>query len=80
MRIWGEKYFSLVFKHNLFLYLQTHELDPTKHYLRLKFFMENQTQFYIPKPEEDIYDLVYLTAWLEMIFFLTSRKPSWSQT
>ncbi|XP_005796873.1 T-lymphoma invasion and metastasis-inducing protein 1-like isoform X1 [Xiphophorus maculatus] len=38
---------------------KTHELDPTKHYLRLKFFMENQTQFYIPKPEEDIYDLLY---------------------
>ncbi|XP_054884168.1 rho guanine nucleotide exchange factor TIAM1 [Poeciliopsis prolifica] len=38
---------------------KTHELDPTKHYLRLKFFVENQTQFYIPKPEEDIYDLLY---------------------
>uniref|UniRef100_A0A3Q2P2Y7 TIAM Rac1 associated GEF 1 n=1 Tax=Fundulus heteroclitus TaxID=8078 RepID=A0A3Q2P2Y7_FUNHE len=38
---------------------KTHELDPTKHYLRLKFFMENQVQFYIPKPEEDIYDLLY---------------------
>ncbi|MED6279153.1 hypothetical protein CHARACLAT_031639 [Characodon lateralis] len=38
---------------------KTHELDPTKHYLRLKFLMENQVQFYIPKPEEDIYDLLY---------------------
>uniref|UniRef100_A0A3P9PE75 TIAM Rac1 associated GEF 1 n=1 Tax=Poecilia reticulata TaxID=8081 RepID=A0A3P9PE75_POERE len=54
---------------------KTHELDPTKHYLRLKFFMENQTQFYIPKPEEDIYDLVYLNK--EMIMFNpdTSRVP-----
>uniref|UniRef100_A0A8C8A032 TIAM Rac1 associated GEF 1b n=1 Tax=Oryzias sinensis TaxID=183150 RepID=A0A8C8A032_9TELE len=37
---------------------KAHELDPTKHYLRLKFLIENQVQFYIPKPEEDICDLV----------------------
>lgn len=38
--------------------LQAHQLDPTKHYLRLKFLIENQVQFYIPKPEEDVCDLV----------------------
>lgn len=37
---------------------QAHELDPTKHYLRLKLLIENQVQFYTPKPEEDICDLV----------------------
>lgn len=37
---------------------QAHQLDPTKHYLRLKFLIENQVQFYIPKPEEDVCDLV----------------------
>ncbi|TNN75099.1 T-lymphoma invasion and metastasis-inducing protein 1 [Liparis tanakae] len=36
-----------------------HQLDPTKHYLRLKFLIENQVQFYIPKPEEDVCDLLY---------------------
>ncbi len=40
------------------LILQAHQLDPTKHYLRLKFLIENQVQFYIPKPEEDVSDLV----------------------
>ncbi|XP_042596115.1 rho guanine nucleotide exchange factor TIAM1-like isoform X4 [Cyprinus carpio] len=38
---------------------KAHQLDPTKHYVRLKFLIENQVQFYIPKPEEDIYDLLY---------------------
>ncbi|XP_062872349.1 rho guanine nucleotide exchange factor TIAM1 isoform X2 [Trichomycterus rosablanca] len=36
-----------------------HDLDSTKHYLRLKFLIETQVQFYIPKPEEDVYDLLY---------------------
>uniref|UniRef100_A0A8C6M5X8 TIAM Rac1 associated GEF 1 n=1 Tax=Nothobranchius furzeri TaxID=105023 RepID=A0A8C6M5X8_NOTFU len=36
---------------------KAHELDPTKHYLRLRFLIESQVQFYIPKPEEDICDL-----------------------
>ncbi|XP_061575707.1 rho guanine nucleotide exchange factor TIAM1 isoform X1 [Cololabis saira] len=38
---------------------KAHDLDPTKHYLRLKFLIENQVQFYIPKPEEDVCDLLY---------------------
>ncbi|XP_061916984.1 rho guanine nucleotide exchange factor TIAM1-like [Entelurus aequoreus] len=38
---------------------KAHQLDPTKHYLRLKFFIEGQVQFYIPKPEEDVCDLLY---------------------
>uniref|UniRef100_A0A8C6M2D3 TIAM Rac1 associated GEF 1 n=1 Tax=Nothobranchius furzeri TaxID=105023 RepID=A0A8C6M2D3_NOTFU len=38
---------------------KAHELDPTKHYLRLRFLIESQVQFYIPKPEEDICDLLY---------------------
>uniref|UniRef100_A0A7N6F6W2 TIAM Rac1 associated GEF 1b n=1 Tax=Anabas testudineus TaxID=64144 RepID=A0A7N6F6W2_ANATE len=39
---------------------KAHQLDPTKLYLRLKFLIENQVQFYIPKPEEDVFDLVFL--------------------
>ncbi|XP_045070325.1 rho guanine nucleotide exchange factor TIAM1 isoform X4 [Coregonus clupeaformis] len=38
---------------------KAHQLDPAKHYLRLKFLIENQVQFYIPKPEEDVCDLLY---------------------
>ncbi|XP_048840513.1 LOW QUALITY PROTEIN: rho guanine nucleotide exchange factor TIAM1 [Brienomyrus brachyistius] len=38
---------------------KAHQLDPAKHYLRLKFLIENQVQFYIPKPEEDVSDLLY---------------------
>ncbi|XP_053503012.1 rho guanine nucleotide exchange factor TIAM1-like [Ictalurus furcatus] len=38
---------------------KAHDLDSTKHYLRLKFLIETQVQFYIPKPEEDVYDLLY---------------------
>lgn len=50
---------------------QAHQLDPTKHYLRLKFLIENQVQFYIPKPEEDVCDLVCNTH-LENDLILTS--------
>uniref|UniRef100_A0A3P9MAB5 TIAM Rac1 associated GEF 1b n=1 Tax=Oryzias latipes TaxID=8090 RepID=A0A3P9MAB5_ORYLA len=53
---------------------KAHELDPTKHYLRLKFLIENQVQFYIPNPEEDICDLVrdcHLTVFFPTnLFFL----------
>ncbi|NXA49074.1 TIAM1 protein, partial [Nothocercus julius] len=38
---------------------KTHQLDPSAHYLRLKFLIENQMRFYVPKPEEDIYELLY---------------------
>ncbi|KAL0972730.1 hypothetical protein UPYG_G00194010 [Umbra pygmaea] len=38
---------------------KVHHLDSTKHYLRLKFLIQNQVQFYIPKPEEDLCDLLY---------------------
>ncbi|KAE8621647.1 hypothetical protein XENTR_v10004906 [Xenopus tropicalis] len=38
---------------------KTHQLDYTSYYLRLKFLMDNQTQIYIPKPEEEIYELLY---------------------
>ncbi|KAI4871400.1 hypothetical protein NFI96_009402 [Prochilodus magdalenae] len=38
-------------------YTLAHGLDSTKHYLRLKFLIETQVQFYIPKPEEDVHDL-----------------------
>uniref|UniRef100_A0A3Q2ZKT1 TIAM Rac1 associated GEF 1 n=1 Tax=Hippocampus comes TaxID=109280 RepID=A0A3Q2ZKT1_HIPCM len=38
---------------------KAHQLDPTKHYLRLKFLIDNRVQFYIPKPEEDVCDLLY---------------------
>uniref|UniRef100_A0A8C0Y1E8 TIAM Rac1 associated GEF 1 n=1 Tax=Cyprinus carpio carpio TaxID=630221 RepID=A0A8C0Y1E8_CYPCA len=45
---------------------KAHQLDPTKHYVRLKFLIENQVQFYIPKPEEDIYDLVCFMIILDL--------------
>uniref|UniRef100_A0A8C3MFD1 Uncharacterized protein n=1 Tax=Geospiza parvula TaxID=87175 RepID=A0A8C3MFD1_GEOPR len=38
---------------------KTHQLDCSAHYLRLKFLLENQMQFYVPKPEEEIYELLY---------------------
>ncbi|XP_061137576.1 rho guanine nucleotide exchange factor TIAM1 isoform X2 [Syngnathus typhle] len=38
---------------------KAHQLDPTKHYLRLKFLMDNRVQYYVPKPEEDVCDLLY---------------------
>ncbi|NXK67690.1 TIAM1 protein, partial [Sylvietta virens] len=38
---------------------KTHQLDYSAHYLRLKFLIENQIQFYVPKPEEEIYELLY---------------------
>ncbi|XP_018101440.1 T-lymphoma invasion and metastasis-inducing protein 1 isoform X3 [Xenopus laevis] len=38
---------------------KTHQLDYTSYYLRLKFLMDSQTQLYIPKPEEEIYELLY---------------------
>uniref|UniRef100_H2UNA5 TIAM Rac1 associated GEF 1 n=1 Tax=Takifugu rubripes TaxID=31033 RepID=H2UNA5_TAKRU len=37
---------------------KAHYLDPTRHYLRLKFLMESQVKIYIPKPDEDVCDLV----------------------
>uniref|UniRef100_A0A673WLL6 TIAM Rac1 associated GEF 1 n=1 Tax=Salmo trutta TaxID=8032 RepID=A0A673WLL6_SALTR len=33
---------------------KAHQLDPTKHFLRLKFLMDNQVQFFIPKPDEQL--------------------------
>lgn len=41
---------------------QTHQLDHSAHYLRLKFLIENKMQHYVPKPEEDIYELVMFMA------------------
>ncbi|KAM5280992.1 rho guanine nucleotide exchange factor TIAM1 isoform 3-T3 [Ctenodactylus gundi] len=41
------------------LICKTHQLDPCAHYLRLKFLIENKMQFYVPQPEEDVYELLY---------------------
>ncbi|XP_047660647.1 rho guanine nucleotide exchange factor TIAM1 isoform X2 [Tachysurus fulvidraco] len=38
---------------------KAHSLDRPKHYLRLKFLIDNQVQFYVPKPEEELWDLLY---------------------
>ncbi|XP_075053250.1 rho guanine nucleotide exchange factor TIAM1 isoform X1 [Mixophyes fleayi] len=38
---------------------KTHQLDYTAHYLRLKFLSDNQPQHYIPRPEQEIYELLY---------------------
>uniref|UniRef100_A0A7N9AXJ7 TIAM Rac1 associated GEF 1a n=1 Tax=Mastacembelus armatus TaxID=205130 RepID=A0A7N9AXJ7_9TELE len=37
---------------------KTHKIDPSSYYLRLKVWVDNQMLFYIPKPEDDISDLV----------------------
>ncbi|CAI9169162.1 unnamed protein product [Rangifer tarandus platyrhynchus] len=41
------------------LICKAHKLDHSAHYLRLKFLIENKMQHYLPKPEEDIYELLY---------------------
>ena len=41
-----------------YICLQTHKIDPSCHYLRLKVWIDNQMLFYVPKLEEDISDLV----------------------
>ncbi|XP_047651316.1 rho guanine nucleotide exchange factor TIAM1 isoform X1 [Phacochoerus africanus] len=41
------------------LICKAHQLDHSAHYLRLKFLIENKMQHYVPKPEEDIYELLY---------------------
>ncbi|KAB0342037.1 hypothetical protein FD754_018963 [Muntiacus muntjak] len=41
------------------LICKAHKLDHSAHYLRLKFLIENKMQHYVPKPEEDIYELLY---------------------
>ncbi|XP_054873180.1 rho guanine nucleotide exchange factor TIAM1 isoform X2 [Amphiprion ocellaris] len=38
---------------------QTHKIDPSGHYLRLKVWVDNQMFYYVPKFEEDVSDLVY---------------------
>ncbi|XP_051766868.1 rho guanine nucleotide exchange factor TIAM1 isoform X2 [Ctenopharyngodon idella] len=38
---------------------RAHKLDLSKHYIRLKFLFDNQLQLYVPKPEEDLCDLLY---------------------
>uniref|UniRef100_A0A3B4CIN0 TIAM Rac1 associated GEF 1a n=1 Tax=Pygocentrus nattereri TaxID=42514 RepID=A0A3B4CIN0_PYGNA len=38
---------------------KAHSLDPSKHYLRLKFLIDSQVQLYIPNPEEELWDLLY---------------------
>ncbi|XP_060090328.1 rho guanine nucleotide exchange factor TIAM1 isoform X2 [Heteronotia binoei] len=38
---------------------KTHQLDCSAHCLRLKFLTGNQMQFYVPKSDEDIYELLY---------------------
>uniref|UniRef100_A0A3Q1B8M6 TIAM Rac1 associated GEF 1a n=1 Tax=Amphiprion ocellaris TaxID=80972 RepID=A0A3Q1B8M6_AMPOC len=37
---------------------QTHKIDPSGHYLRLKVWVDNQMFYYVPKFEEDVSDLV----------------------
>ncbi|XP_062869764.1 rho guanine nucleotide exchange factor TIAM1 [Trichomycterus rosablanca] len=38
---------------------KVHSLDLSLHYLCLKFLIDNQVQLYIPKPEEELWDLLY---------------------
>lgn len=77
----------MILENIIFLYIyipQAHELDPTKHYLRLKILIENQVQFYIPKPEEDICDLVCnsvrlssLSLFIPTAFLSSDRSRIW---
>lgn len=43
-----------------------HQLDHSAHYLRLKFLIENKMQHYVPKVEEDIYELVMVLTLLQL--------------
>nr|XP_023681904.1 T-lymphoma invasion and metastasis-inducing protein 1-like isoform X2 [Paramormyrops kingsleyae]XP_023681905.1 T-lymphoma invasion and metastasis-inducing protein 1-like isoform X2 [Paramormyrops kingsleyae]XP_023681906.1 T-lymphoma invasion and metastasis-inducing protein 1-like isoform X2 [Paramormyrops kingsleyae] len=45
--------------HVLEIICKAHHLDPSKHYLRLKFLINEQVQFYVPEPEEELKDLQY---------------------
>lgn len=54
---------------NLNSFSQAHYLDSTRHYLRLKFLMENQVKVYIPKPDEDVCDLVRCSLFFSSAFF-----------
>ncbi|XP_054610498.1 rho guanine nucleotide exchange factor TIAM1-like [Dunckerocampus dactyliophorus] len=36
-----------------------HKLDASGHYVRLKVGVNDNTLFYVPKPEEDVYDVLY---------------------
>ncbi|XP_043106600.1 rho guanine nucleotide exchange factor TIAM1 isoform X2 [Puntigrus tetrazona] len=38
---------------------RVYRLELSKHYIRLKFLVDNQVQLYVPKPEEDLCDLLY---------------------
>ncbi|KAM3868568.1 rho guanine nucleotide exchange factor TIAM1-like [Diretmus argenteus] len=38
---------------------QAHKLDPSNHYLHLKVCVEDQMLLYVPKPEEDVSDMLY---------------------
>lgn len=56
-------------------FFQAHYLDPTRHYLRLKFLMESQVKMYIPKPDEDVCDLVRCSLFqLNKLGFYISNK------
>lgn len=55
---WGLGCQIKVFPVFLFTTFQTHKIDPSGHYLRLKVWMDNQTLFYVPKLDEEISDLV----------------------
>ncbi|KAF6122146.1 TIAM Rac1 associated GEF 1 [Phyllostomus discolor] len=41
------------------LICQAHQLDPSAHYLRLNFLTERGAQHYVPRPEEDLHELLY---------------------
>uniref|UniRef100_A0A3B3V3Z2 TIAM Rac1 associated GEF 1 n=1 Tax=Poecilia latipinna TaxID=48699 RepID=A0A3B3V3Z2_9TELE len=38
---------------------KTHQIEPSGHYLRVKVWVDNQLLYYVPKPEEEISDLIY---------------------
>ncbi|KAM5334727.1 rho guanine nucleotide exchange factor TIAM1 isoform 5-T7 [Glossophaga mutica] len=41
------------------LICKAHQLEPSAHYLRLNFWIEAETRHYVPRAEEDIYELLY---------------------
>ncbi|KAL0614336.1 T-lymphoma invasion and metastasis-inducing protein 1 [Plecturocebus cupreus] len=59
---------------------ETHQLDHSAHYLRLKFLIENKMQHYVPQPEEDIYELYFILLFRDRISSVTQAGVKWGET
>ncbi|XP_068126724.1 rho guanine nucleotide exchange factor TIAM1 isoform X2 [Hyperolius riggenbachi] len=61
---------------------KTHQLDYTAHYLRLRFLCEKELKHYIPKGDEEIYELHYKEIEIcpKVIRFIQLEKVDGSET